>query len=85
MADLGIIPLIFWHPNTASIILYKYGSVLGTQGGGLFPLLCSSVCILCSSYGWGFCAVVVCCETPIIVMILILKIATSERSLCSYV
>jgi hypothetical protein len=43
--------LIFWHPNTASVILYRCGPVLGTQGGDLCPLLCYSVCKLCSSYG----------------------------------
>jgi len=41
MADLGFIPLIFWHPNTALIVLYRYGPVLCTQGGDLCPLLCS--------------------------------------------
>jgi len=49
MADLGFIPLIFSHPNTALVI-----PVLGTQGGDLCPLLCSSVCILCGSYSWKF-------------------------------
>jgi hypothetical protein len=93
MADLGFMPLIIWHPNTTLIVLWRYGPVLGTLGGGLWrygpvlgtlggglrrygpvlgtlggdlwrygpvlgtlggdlcPLLCSSVCILCSGYG----------------------------------
>jgi hypothetical protein len=52
MADLRFIPLIVWHPNTTLIVLWRYGPVLGTVGGDLCPLLCSSVCRLCSSYGW---------------------------------
>jgi hypothetical protein len=44
MADLEFIPLVFWYPNT----------VLVTQGGDLYPLLCSPDCILWSSCGWRF-------------------------------
>jgi hypothetical protein len=54
MADLGFIPLVFWHPNTVLVIRWRCGPVLGTQGGDLCPLLYSLVGILCSSYCWRF-------------------------------
>jgi len=38
MADLGFIPLVFWHPSTAVIVLWRFDPVLGT-GGGERPLL----------------------------------------------
>jgi hypothetical protein len=50
MADLGFIPLVFWHPNTV-LVIQRCGPVLGTQGGDLCPLLYSPVGILCNSYG----------------------------------
>jgi hypothetical protein len=54
MADLGFIPLAFWHPNTVLVIHWRCGPVLGIQGGDVCPLLYSLVGILCSSYGWRF-------------------------------
>jgi hypothetical protein len=45
MADLGFIPLVFWHPSTVLVIHWRCGQVLGTQGGDLCPVLCSPVCI----------------------------------------
>jgi len=39
MADLGFIPLVFWHPSTALIVLWRFDPVLGTGGGELCPLL----------------------------------------------
>jgi hypothetical protein len=50
MADLGFIPLVFWHPSTGLTILERYGPILGTEGGELCPILCSLFCILCSGY-----------------------------------
>jgi hypothetical protein len=54
MADVGFIPLVFWHPNTVLVICWRCGPVLGTRGGDLCPLLYSPVCKLCSSCGWRF-------------------------------
>jgi hypothetical protein len=39
MADLEFIPLVFWHPSTALIVLYSFDPVLGTGGDGLCSLL----------------------------------------------
>jgi hypothetical protein len=50
MADLGFIPLVFWHPSTALIVLEKFDPVLGTGGDELCPLLYFFVCILSSGY-----------------------------------
>jgi len=38
IADLGFIPLIFWHPSTASVVLCNCGLVSGTVVDGLCPL-----------------------------------------------
>jgi hypothetical protein len=57
MADLGFIPLVFWHPNTVLVIHWSCVPVLGTQGGDLCPLLYSVVMVE------DFDAVEVCCET----------------------
>jgi hypothetical protein len=40
MADLGFIPLVFWHPSTALIVLQRFDPVLGAGKDGLCPLLC---------------------------------------------
>jgi hypothetical protein len=50
MADLGFIPLVFWHPSTTLTILERYGPIFGTERGELCPLSCSLFCILCSDY-----------------------------------
>jgi len=56
MADLGFIPLIFWHPTTALIVPWRFDPVLGTGGGDLCPLLYFFVCILSSTcFGQQFC------------------------------
>ena len=51
IADLGFTPLIFWNPSTVLVVLWWCCQVLGTLVGALCPLLCSSVCILCSICG----------------------------------
>jgi hypothetical protein len=39
MADHGFIPLVFWHPSIALIVLWRFGPVLDIGGDGLCPLL----------------------------------------------
>jgi hypothetical protein len=60
MADLGFIPLVFWHPNTVLVIHWRCGPVLGIQGGDVCPLLYSLVGILCVVMVEDFDAVEVC-------------------------
>jgi len=50
MADLGFIPLFFWHPSTALIVPWRFDPVLDTGGGDLCPLLYFFVCILSNGY-----------------------------------
>jgi hypothetical protein len=45
MADLGFIPLVFWHPSITLIVLWRFGPVLGIGGDGFCPLLYFFVCI----------------------------------------
>jgi len=55
MADLGFIPLVFWHPSAALIVLWRFDPVLGTGGGEICPLLYFDVVYIYGFVGWGVC------------------------------